>query len=152
MKLSLSGKAAVVTGRARGIGASISVALAKSGVKVVINHLPTDRDADGFRTVEQEISGFGGECISNPGDVTDTGYCKKLCEAAVGQYGKLDIMVNSAGFANPKTSAETADEPWRNGIEVNLSAAFYLRAPLRNSFRKLTKKFFVDTRRQKLRA
>ena len=126
MKLELKDKAAIVTGGSRGIGAAISISLARSGVKVIVNHLPTDRDTEGFTDVQKEIGSFGGKCISVPGDITDTRFCEQLCKTAVESFGRLDILVNSAGFLIPLESTEITDELWKNGIEVNLSAAFYV--------------------------
>ena len=126
MKLGLNGKTAVITGGARGIGAATGIALAKSGVNVVINYLPSERDIAGFESVQAEIQSFGGNCRGIPGDITDTEFCSSLCRSAVDSWGSLDIVVNSAGFAIPAGCSETTDEMWRNGIEVNLSAAFYI--------------------------
>ncbi len=125
MEITLEGMVAVVTGGSRGIGAAISLSLAESGAKVVINHLPMDRDIKGFEAVRKEIEQIGGTCISVPGDITDSSFCNDLCRSAVEKFGRLDILVNSAGFAVQAGCLEVSDELWRNGIEVNLSAAFY---------------------------
>ncbi len=126
MELDLKYKVAIVTGGSRGIGAAISVSLARSGVKVAINHLPSERDTEGYVTVQKEIEAFGGKCISVPGDITNTRFCNQLCKATADAFGKIDILVNSAGFAVPLESTGITDELWKNGIEVNLSAAFYV--------------------------
>ena len=126
MKLELKDKVAIVTGGSRGIGAAISISLAQSGANVVVNHLPTDRDTEGCTDVQKEIDSFGGRCLSLPGDITDTGFCGQLCKAATETFGKLDILVNSAGFLIPLESTEVTDELWNSGIAVNLSAAFYV--------------------------
>jgi 3-oxoacyl-[acyl-carrier protein] reductase len=126
VELALKGKVAVVTGGARGIGAAISSGLARSGVAVVVNFLPMERDVKGFEIVRDEIEGFGGRCTPCAGDITDTGFCSELCKTAVDTYGRLDIIVNSAGFAAPIGCEATTDEQWKLGIEVNLSAAFYV--------------------------
>lgn len=126
MKLQFDGKTVVVTGGSRGIGAAISVAFARSGASVVVNHLPTEVDIEGFDAVRSQIDEFGGSCISVPGDITDSAFCNNLCGVAVEQFGSLDILVNSAGFLRPMSVAGTSDEIWRSGIEVNLSGAFYV--------------------------
>ena len=66
MKLQFDGKTVVVTGGSRGIGAAISIAFARSGASVVINHLPTVGDIGGFDAVRFQIDEFGGSCISFP--------------------------------------------------------------------------------------
>ncbi len=126
MELRLKDKVAVVTGGSRGIGAAICTALAQSGVSVVINYLPVERDIAGFEKVKAEIEGFGGRCTSCPGDITDSQFCSELCKTAKETYGRLDILINSAGFAVPLGAKEITDKQWKSGIEVNLSAAFYV--------------------------
>lgn len=126
MQLTFDGQVAVVTGGSRGIGAAISLALARSGATVVINHLPSEPDTKGFEEVSAQIRADGGTCRSVPGDVTDTAFCDRLCRTTVGEFGRLDIVVNSAGFLKPSSAQETSDELWKSGLEVNLSAAFYI--------------------------
>ncbi len=126
MELTFTNQVAVITGGSRGIGAAISAAFARSGAHVVINHLPTERDIQGFEVVQKQIEDEGGSCISVPGDVTDSAFCAELCSRAVSEYGRLDIVVNSAGFLKPSKAAEITDDLWKNGVEVNLSAAFYV--------------------------
>ena len=126
MELQFGGKTVVVTGGSRGIGATISVAFARSGASVVVNHLPTGPDTEGFGAVRSQIDEFGGACMSVPGDITDSSFCDDLCRTAVEQFGGLDVLVNSAGFIKPMLASETPDEIWRSGIEVNLSGAFYV--------------------------
>ncbi len=125
MELTFDGMVAVVTGGSRGIGAAVSLSLAGSGAMVVINHLPMKRDVEGFEAVRKEIEKNGGQCISVPGDITDSSFCNDLCRIAVKKYGGLDILVNSAGFAVQAGCSDISDDLWKNGIEVNLSAAFY---------------------------
>ncbi len=126
MELQFNGKTVVVTGGSRGIGAAISVAFARSGASVVVNHLPTAGDIEGFDAVRSQIDEFGGSCMSAPGDITDSAFCDDLCRTAVEQYGALNVLINSAGFIKPMLATETSDEMWRSGIEVNLSGAFYV--------------------------
>ena len=126
MELEFKGRTALVTGGSRGIGAAVSIALARSGARVAVNYLPMDRDVQGFESVRSAIEASGGSCIGVPGDITDTGFCDELCRRTVENYGSLDILVNSAGFASPLGCRDITDELWKNGIEVNLSAAFYV--------------------------
>lgn len=126
MELELADKVAIVTGGSRGIGAAISISMARCGVKVAVNHLPTDRDSEGFEDVRKTIDGFGGTCISIPGDITDSRFCQQLCKTTVDTFGRLDIVTNCAGYLIPLESTEITDELWKTGIDVNLSAAFYV--------------------------
>jgi NAD(P)-dependent dehydrogenase (short-subunit alcohol dehydrogenase family) len=124
--LDFSGKTVLVTGGSRGIGAAISLAFARSGASVVINHLPTAPDTEGYEAVRAQIEDCGGECLSAPGDITDSAFCDDMCRTAVERFGSLDVLVNSAGFIKPMAASETSDEIWRAGIAVNLSGAFFV--------------------------
>jgi NAD(P)-dependent dehydrogenase (short-subunit alcohol dehydrogenase family) len=126
VRLAFDDQVVVVTGGSRGIGAATSIAFARAGAAVVVNHLPVERDTEGYELVRREIESQGGRCISVPGDITDGAFCRELCDTAVREFGRLDVLVNSAGFIRPVSSSEISDELWRSGIEVNLSAAFYV--------------------------
>ena len=126
MELQFDGKTVVVTGGSRGIGAAISVAFARSGASLVVNHLPTESDTEGFFAVQSQIEEMGGSCISVAGDITDSAFCDELCRRAVEQFGTLDVLVNSAGFIKPMAATETSDDIWRSGIDVNLTGAFFV--------------------------
>ncbi len=126
MLVSFENRTVIVTGGSRGIGAAISRGFADAGANVIVNHLPNDPDTRGFAEVESLVKESGGTCVSAPGDITDATVCENLCRRAVDDYGRLDIVVNSAGFTRPVTAAETSDELWDAGLRVNLTAAFYL--------------------------
>ncbi|MBN2051556.1 MAG: SDR family oxidoreductase [Spirochaetales bacterium] len=126
MEMDFHGRTVVVTGGSRGIGAAVSLAFAEAGAQVVINHLAIPADIEGFKDLSAKINAVGGSCISVPGDITDSVFCNRLCETAVHTYGSLDILVNSAGFLKPVKPQDITDELWKQGVEVNLSAAFYL--------------------------
>jgi 3-oxoacyl-[acyl-carrier protein] reductase len=129
MNLTFEGKTVVVTGGSNGIGAAISYAFVEAGAQVLVNHLPTDRDVEGFNNLKAgtaQLPPSAGNCISVPGDITDSSFCSQLCRLAFETYGSLDVLVNSAGFTKPSTTEEVSDELWEAGLKVNLSAAFYL--------------------------
>lgn len=131
MLLSFDQDTVIVTGGSRGIGAATSLAFARSGALVVVNHLPNDADTEGYeqlaaRVDSDDVKRSGGSCMSVPGDITDSAFCEELCRTAAEQTGRLDVLVNSAGFIKPMKSTETSDEMWRTGVEVNLSGAFYV--------------------------
>ena len=126
MNSTFDNKTVVVTGGSCGIGAAISLGFASAGAKVIVNHLPNERDEAGMKLVMEKSAELRGECISVPGDITSTAFCKELCSTAESRFGGLDVLVNSAGFTKAVSSEETSEELWDAGISVNLSAAFYL--------------------------
>src|SRR3712207_4810795 len=87
----LDGKAAIVTGSARGIGRATAELLSEHGAKVLINDLDTD-------VAEQTASEIQGETVVFGGDLTKEGACDDLVKTAVDAWGQLDIIVNNAGY------------------------------------------------------
>ncbi|HKF80080.1 MAG TPA: SDR family oxidoreductase [Thermoleophilaceae bacterium] len=87
----LDGKAAIVTGSARGIGRATAEALAEQGAKVLIN----DLDGDMAEEASYEVQG---ETVAFAGDLTKEGVCERLIETAAEAFGQVDIVVNNAGY------------------------------------------------------
>lgn len=92
--MQVSGKSAVITGAARGVGRATALGLARLGCDVVINYRSSEERAR--RTVE-EIESCGVRALAVQGDVSNDKDCRKLMEAAVDAFGRLDILVNNAG-------------------------------------------------------
>jgi 3-oxoacyl-[acyl-carrier protein] reductase len=108
----LDGKAAIVTGSARGIGRATAELLAEHGAKVLINDLDGD--------VAEEASGeIGGETVSFAGDLTKDGVCDKLVETAVDAFGQIDIVVNNAGYTWDGPVHKMSDEQFRAMLEIH---------------------------------
>jgi NAD(P)-dependent dehydrogenase (short-subunit alcohol dehydrogenase family) len=118
----LQGKVAVVTGGARGIGGATAEALARDGARVVIGDL---REPEAQATLGR-ISGAGGEAVFVPTDVTEESAARRLMQAAVERWGRLDVLVHAAGILKGATlpvdalDADVFDEV----IRVNLRGAF----------------------------
>lgn len=121
--LKIGGKVAIVTGGGRGIGKATAKALARYGVKVVVNDYFSDR----AESTAKEILEEGGGCSSFPCDVTDVASVKRLVEHTISEYGTVDIVVNNAGIGSVSLPfEEITDEDWDRMIKVDLTAPFYV--------------------------
>jgi NAD(P)-dependent dehydrogenase (short-subunit alcohol dehydrogenase family) len=92
---SLQGKTALITGGSSGIGRAAAVRLAGLGVQVAL----AARNREALAEVQAEIEGHGGKCICAPTDVTSADQVQQAVERAVGTFGKLDILLCSAGLS-----------------------------------------------------
>jgi 3-oxoacyl-[acyl-carrier protein] reductase len=126
MNLDLKNKTAIVTGGSRGIGAAISILLAKSGAKVMVDYLPIESDIEGLRQVEAHIHDSGGRVESFAGDISSPQDMADLCAKTMDCFGSIDILVNCAGFIDPAGILDHSPVMWQKGIAVNLSGAYYL--------------------------
>ncbi len=93
-RFSLAGKVALVTGASSGLGAGFAVALAQAGADVVL----AARRQDGLEAVRREVEKLGRSSLAVPTDVTDPDACRAVVQAAVGRFGRLDVLVNNAGM------------------------------------------------------
>ncbi|MCL5025943.1 MAG: SDR family oxidoreductase [Chloroflexi bacterium] len=119
--MSLDGKVALVTGAATGIGRAIAIELARQGASVVVNHLEQQGEADG---IVKEIESKGGKAISLSADVTNSGEVNCMVEQAVGQFGRIDVLVNNAGIEMQHPFLEKPEEEWDRVIAVDLKGPF----------------------------
>jgi 3-oxoacyl-[acyl-carrier protein] reductase len=113
----LDGKSAIVTGSARGIGRATAELLASEGAQVLINDLDGD--------VAEEASGeIQGETVAFAGDLTQEGVPDKLVETAVDAFGKLDIIVNNAGYTWDGPIHKMADDQFQAMIDIHTVVPF----------------------------
>ena len=113
----LAGKVAVVTGGSRGIGAAIAKRLAADGASVAITYT---KGADAAASVVQAIKRGGGNGIAIQADATDAKAVKAAVEKTVATFGRLDVLVNNAGTAIPKTFEEATLEEMDRVIDINI--------------------------------
>jgi len=117
----LAGKVAVVTGGSRGIGAAIAKRLATDGASVAITYT---KGADAAASVIKEIERTGGKAIAIQADAADAEAVKAAIEKTVATFGRLDVLVNNAGTAIPKTFEEATLEEMDRVIDINLRGVF----------------------------
>jgi acetoacetyl-CoA reductase len=117
----INNKVAIVTGGSRGIGAAISMELARNGVKVVINYNSRNELAE---KVVAEINEMGSEAYAVQADVSKLADAEKLIKEAVNHFGRLDILVNNAGITRDRSFKKLSEEDWRTVIDVNLNSVY----------------------------
>src|ERR1700676_912023 len=117
MSKKLEGKIALVTGGSRGIGAAIAKRLAGDGASVAITYA---KDASAASAVVKAIQHDGGKAVAIQADAADAEAVKDAVEKAVATFGRLDVLVNNAGTAIPKTFEETTLEEMDRVIDINL--------------------------------
>src|SRR5712664_516175 len=117
----LAGKVALVTGGSRGIGAAIAKRLATDGATVAITYV---KDASAASSVVQAIELDGGKAVAIQADSADVEAVKGAVEQTVATFGRLDVLVNNAGTAIPKTFEETTREEMDRVIAINVRGVF----------------------------
>jgi 3-oxoacyl-[acyl-carrier protein] reductase len=116
----LAGKVALVSGAGRGIGQAIAIKLASEGARLVINDLDPQPAEDTIAAVKA----LGGEAIACVGSVTDPDFGDAFVQSALATYGRLDIIVNNAGYTWDSVIQKMTDEQWYAMIDVHLTAPF----------------------------
>jgi 3-oxoacyl-[acyl-carrier protein] reductase len=118
----LNGKVAIVTGSGRNIGRAIALQLAQAGAAVIVNARSNRSEVD---ALVLEIRAAGGGALGVIGDVADPEQGKALADAALSQFGRLDILVNNAALRREKSFAEMSYAEWREILDVTLDGAFH---------------------------
>jgi 3-oxoacyl-[acyl-carrier protein] reductase len=113
----LESKVAVVTGASKGIGAGIAKALAAEGASVVVNYSNSKASAD---AVVAAIKQAGGKAVAVQADLSNPAQAQKLIDAAVQQYGQLDILVNNSGIYEFKPLEAITPEHFHRHFDLNV--------------------------------
>lgn len=118
----LSGKVALVTGAARGLGQGIALGLAEAGADVAaLDVAPVDETGEGVTALGRRFHAMNRDLLQAKAELSTD-----IVEECVRELGRLDILVNNAGIIRRASALEFGERDWEDVIQVNLSTAFYL--------------------------
>jgi NAD(P)-dependent dehydrogenase (short-subunit alcohol dehydrogenase family) len=130
-ELRFDGRTAIVTGAGRGVGRAHALLLAARGAKVVVADLGGQLDGSGSSAepaeqVVKEIIGAGGEAVSCHASVADEAGAASIVQSAIEAFGRIDIVVNNAGIADPDRFEDLSPERFRRMVDVHYLGAVYV--------------------------
>jgi len=135
MSNKLQDQVAIVSGSGRGIGREIALKLAADGAAIVVN----DLDAAPAEEVVAEIIAAGGKAVACVGSVTDKDFGDRFVKTALESFGRLDIIVNNAGYTWDNVIQKMTDEQWEAIMDVHVSAPFRILRAASDYFRESAK-------------
>ena len=119
---SIEGKVVWVTGAGTGIGRGGAVALAKAGAKIILS----GRRVPELEAAQKRIADAGGEAVVEPVDISDAEAVKAVAAKIKERFGRLDILVNSAGLNVPRRRwKDVQPSDWYTVVDIDLNGAFY---------------------------
>ena len=118
--MEFSGQVALVTGAGQGIGEAIALALAREGADLVVNDVTEERAAG----AADRIRGLGRRALVCAADVSSGAAVQAMFDAAVREFGRLDILINNAGIGQRLLAEDISEADWRRVIDVNLTGVF----------------------------
>lgn len=143
MPFTLDSKVALVTGAGRGIGRAISRTLSEYGAAVLVNDLDPAPAEETVALIRQS----GGRAAALAGDVTRPDFPARLVDAALAEFGAIDIIVNNAGYTWDTVIQKTTDEQFQAMLDIHLSAPFRLLRAASGWLRETAKRETAEGRR-----
>jgi NAD(P)-dependent dehydrogenase (short-subunit alcohol dehydrogenase family) len=144
----VSGKVAIVTGAARGIGRGIALGLAQAGAKVVACDIGASlqgagTDAGAAQQVVDEIKRAGGEAIASTLSIAEPANAEAIVQAARDAFGRVDILVNNAGILRDAIFHRMSHKDWQDVLDVHLNGSFNMSRACATHFREQNSGAFV---------
>src|ERR1044071_4536636 len=143
----LEGKVAIITGAARGIGRACAELFASHGARVVLS----DIDEEPAQAAADSVKAAGGEALAVAGEVTAAEFGPRIVGAALDAYGRLDCLVNNAGYTWDGTAHKMSDEQWQAMLDVHLTAPFRIIRAASTYLREAAKREKEETGRAQAR-
>ncbi|MBI5569352.1 MAG: 3-oxoacyl-ACP reductase FabG [Desulfomonile tiedjei] len=117
----LAGRAAVVTGSSRGVGRNVAKAFAEEGADVLVNYSSSEGPA---QELVEEIRGLGRKSVAVKADVASREEVEHMMAAAKEAFGRLDVLVNNAGFTRPAMLHKMTEDDWDAVVDAHLKGPF----------------------------
>lgn len=121
-RFSLDGRVAIITGGGTGIGRGAALVLAEHGAEVVL----AARRPEPLESTAKEIAALGRRALALPTDVTDAAACQRLVDTTLSEFGRVDILVNNSGGAEPKPIKKWSQDEFDAVIALNLGSVWHL--------------------------
>jgi NAD(P)-dependent dehydrogenase (short-subunit alcohol dehydrogenase family) len=139
--IDFEGQVAVVTGGGRGLGRLYALEMAKRGASIVVNDLGGDSRGGGADSsvagqVVAEIKAAGGNAVASTDSVTSAQGGKAIIDAALDNFGRVDIVINNAGIIHFTPFEDITPEDWRLHLNVHLDGSFYVSQPAFRAMKK----------------
>jgi NAD(P)-dependent dehydrogenase (short-subunit alcohol dehydrogenase family) len=144
----LQDKVVAVTGAGRGIGREIALLCARAGARVVVNDFGGTASGEETRErpaqdVVDEIKAFGGEAVANEASISDPAGAESIVNDAIAKFGRIDAVVNNAGFLRDAIFHKMSVDAWKAVIDVHLNGYFYVSIAAARHFREQGSGAFV---------
>lgn len=120
MPMRLKDKACIVTGGGSGIGRATCQVFADEGARLVV----ADRNLEAAEAVAETVRGAGGDAVALPVNVSKAAEVRQMTKDVLDRFGRIDVLVNNAGYGIPGTVVETSEEDWDALMAVNLTGVF----------------------------